>query len=101
MLDLEIDLEKKIVNFLLKEGHIADSQDATLNRFNKPDIIAGINGIYVAMEVKRKNKPARITKGQIAYLDKVNKTGGIGRRVDKMEDVYEIIKETEKMRVKV
>lgn len=97
-LSLEIDLEKEIVKFLLKAGHIADSYDATLNRFNKPDIIAGINGYYVAMEVKRKNKPARITKGQVAYLDKVNKSGGIGRRVDSMEDVYEIIKETEKRR---
>lgn len=95
---LEIDLEKEIRNYLTSKRHIVFPKPLASLAINRADIEAGINGIYVAMEVKRPEQPAKITKGQLKFLEIVNESGGIGRRITSIAEVDEIIKETERLR---
>lgn len=96
MSSLEYDLEKEIVNYLRSQKHLAYSNDATLNQFNRPDITACIHGIYVELEVKLNKKKYGATQGQLNVLNYVEGTKfGKGRVVESLDEVKELIKEIE------
>jgi len=69
--------QKKILDWLEKERNIVcPKQNASgLSKTGIPDIIANINGLFVAIEVKTETGTA--SPLQLYYIDKINSQNGI------------------------
>ena len=84
----ESQIQKKILKYL-KEQHIYAFKVITANRKGIPDIIACIDGEFVALEVKRPGgKPTAL---QELNIRDIKKSGGEARIVYSLEDVIDII----------
>ena len=69
--------ENKIKAFLKSKGaYFIKTHGDRFSRVGVPDIIACVNGHFVAVEVKAENgKPSEL---QIHHIEQINKAGGYG-----------------------
>ena len=85
----ESQIQKKILDYLQKEGYSAFKVVAS-NRNGVSDIIAcSKDGEFIAIEVKSKGKLKNVTKLQQLYIDEVNERGGHAFVADSVEMVKE------------
>lgn len=63
-----------------------------------PDIICCYKGRFLGLEAKLPG--GRLTALQTRALEKINRAGGIARRVESVEDVKEIIRQADEERRK-
>ena len=88
----EQNIQTAIMNYIKSVGGlpIKQNQIGIYGQAGVPDIIACIKGRFVAIEVKRPGqKPKPI---QVAFLDAINKKGGIAfwsDNLDKVKEVFE------------
>ncbi len=61
-----------------------------------PDIICCYNGRFIGMECKLPGE--RLTELQKRAIERINKAGGIARRVESVEDAKEIIRQADEER---
>ncbi len=59
-----------------------------------PDIIVWYKGRFLGLEAKLPN--GRLTELQKRAIDKINRAGGVARRVESVEDVKAIIREADR-----
>lgn len=84
---LEQDIQSKIMEYIKSIGGlpIKQNQIGIYAQAGVPDIIACVNGRFVAIEVKRPGqKPKPI---QYAFIDAINKAGGFAFWTDNLEEV--------------
>lgn len=88
----EQDIQTLIMNHIRSLGGlpIKQNQIGIYAQAGVPDIIACIKGRFVAIEVKKPNKePSAI---QYAFLEAINRCGGIAFWADNLEDVKNKLK---------
>jgi len=61
------------------------------NKRGTPDILACVNGRFVAIEVKAKGKLSTVSKLQQYQIDTINSSGGFAIAVDNLEDVKKFL----------
>ncbi|MCX7880836.1 MAG: VRR-NUC domain-containing protein [Ignavibacteria bacterium] len=84
----EKELQRKIIEFFKQRGIYA-VKIITSNRNGVPDIIACLNGRFVAFEVKSENYKA--TPLQIYNIEAIQKSGGKAYIVNNYEKFLQII----------
>lgn len=91
--ELESSIQRKIISFLrtLDNTHVYNMHGSTYSGKGRPDIIACINGLFVAIEVKRPNK-GKITESQLYELAMLNRCGAITIVATSVDDVREGLK---------
>lgn len=88
----EQDIQTAIINYIKSIGGlpIKQNQIGIYAQAGVPDIIACIKGKFVAIEVKRPGqKPKPI---QYAFIDAINKCGGVAFWADNLDIVKEKIR---------
>lgn len=88
----EQDIQTSIMSYIKSIGGlpIKQNQIGIYSQAGVPDIIACIKGRFVGIEVKRPGqKPKPI---QEAFLDAINKKGGIGLWADNIDKVKDTLK---------
>ena len=88
----EQDIQTSIISYIKSIGglQIKQNQIGIYGQAGVPDIIACIKGRFVGIEVKRPGqKPKPI---QEAFLDAINKKGGIGLWADNLDKVKDTLK---------
>ena len=88
----EQDIQTSIISYIKSIGGlpIKQNQIGIYGQAGVPDIIACIKGRFVGIEVKRPGqKPKPI---QEAFLDAINKKGGIGLWADNLDKVKDTLK---------
>jgi hypothetical protein len=86
----EQDVQKKIINYLESLGAWTVKTIST-NKRGTPDVLACLNGRFIAIEVKAKGKMSAVTPIQKYQLDLIDKSGGIAIAADSLEKVKEIL----------
>lgn len=85
----EQDIQTSIINYIKSIGGlpIKQNQIGIYAQAGVPDIICCYCGVFIGIEVKRPGqKPKPI---QMAFLDAINKAGGIGFWADNLDIVKE------------
>ena len=88
----EQDIQTSIMNYIksIRGLPIKQNQIGIYGQAGVPDIIACIKGRFVGIEVKRPGqRPKPI---QEAFLDAINKKGGIGLWADNLDKVKDTLK---------
>jgi Holliday junction resolvase len=86
----EQDVQKKIINYLESLGAWTVKTIST-NKRGTPDVLACLNGRFIAIEVKAKGKMSTVTPIQKYQLDLIDKSGGIAIAADSLEKTKEIL----------
>jgi Holliday junction resolvase len=86
---LESKIQSRILKGLKEAGIYAHKNIAT-NRSGIPDIIACVDGAYVALEVK--SPGGKPTELQLYNIEQIRKSGGIAEIVYSWEDVAKLIR---------
>jgi Holliday junction resolvase len=89
----EQDVQKKIINYLESLGAWTVKTIST-NKRGTPDVLACLNGRFIAIEVKAKGKMSTLTPIQKYQLDLIEKSGGIAIAADSLEKVKEILSQS-------
>lgn len=85
----EQQLQKKIMDYLESRGAWV-CKTITCNKRGVPDILACVDGVFVAIEVKSKGKLSTVSPIQQYQLADINASGGVAVAVDSLEAVKEI-----------
>jgi len=83
----------RVLSFLRKQGDYVYAIKTTGDAFSrvaKPDIIASIYGVFVAIEMKDTKK--RPTEAQFLNLDQIHKSGGLCNWFDDDKEAIEWLK---------
>ena len=86
----EQQVQKKIINYLESLGAWT-CKTITTNKRGTPDVLACLDGRFIAIEVKAPGKMSTVSELQQFQLDKIAATGGIAIAADNLEKVKEII----------
>lgn len=87
-------LESKIQSNILKkltDNGIYAHKNITTNKKGIPDIIACVNGKYLALEVKQPGGKA--TELQLYNIDMIRKSGGVAEIVHSWLEVIKVLEE--------
>lgn len=89
----EQSIQSKIVDYIKNIGGIpvVQTEYGIYSQMGVPDILACIKGRFVAIEVKRPKEKPRPT--QIAWLDAIERAGGIAFWAVSLEEVKDKLKE--------
>lgn len=83
-------VQKKIIKYLESLGAWT-CKTITTNKRGTPDVLACLDGRFIAIEVKAPGKMSTVSELQQFQLDKIAATGGIAIAADNLEKVKEII----------
>lgn len=83
-------VQKKIIKYLESLGAWT-VKTITTNKRGTPDVLACLDGRFIAIEVKAPGKMSTVSELQQFQLDKISATGGIAIAADSLEKVKEII----------
>ena len=86
----EQDVQRKIIKYLESLGAWTVKTIST-NKRGTPDVLACLNGQFIAIEVKREGKLNTVSPIQQFQLDKIVEAGGIAVAADSLEKIIEII----------
>jgi Holliday junction resolvase len=86
----EQDVQKKIINYLESLGAWTVKTIST-NKRGTPDVLACLNGQFIAVEVKAKGKLRTATPIQHFQLNAIQKSGGVAILSDDLEQFKEIL----------
>lgn len=86
----EQDVQRKIIKYLESLGAWTVKTIST-NKRGTPDVLACLNGQFIAIEVKREGKLNTVSPIQQFQLDKIVESGGIAVAADSLEKIIEII----------
>lgn len=89
----EQDVQKKIIKYLESLGAWT-VKTITTNKRGTPDIIACLNGKFVAIEVKAPGKMSTVSEIQQFQLDKITEAGGLAIASDDLEKVKNILSQS-------
>lgn len=89
----EQSIQDKIVKYIESIGGvpIVQTEYGIYARMGVPDILACVKGRFVAIEVKRPKQKPRPT--QLAWLDAIERAGGVAFWATSVEEVQDKIKE--------
>ena len=83
-------VQKKIIKYLESLGAWT-CKTITTNKRGTPDVLACLDGRFIAIEVKAPGKMSTVSELQQFQLDKIAATGGNAIAADSLEKVKEII----------
>lgn len=86
----EQDVQRKIIKYLESLGAWTVKTIST-NKRGTPDVLACLDGQFIAIEVKREGKLNTVSPIQQFQLDKIVEAGGIAVAADSLEKIIEII----------
>jgi len=86
----EQDVQKKIINELEARGAWV-IKTITTNKRGCPDILACLNGLFLAIEVKAKGRMTTVTPLQRYQIDQITEAGGLAFAADCVDTVKEIL----------
>jgi Holliday junction resolvase len=86
----EQDVQRKIIKYLESLGAWTVKTIST-NKRGTPDVLACLDGQFIAIEVKREGKLNTVSPIQQFQLDKIVEAGGIAVAADNVEKIIEII----------
>lgn len=86
----EQDVQRKIIKYLESLGAWTVKTIST-NKRGTPDVLACLDGQFIAIEVKREGKLNTVSPIQQFQLDKIVEAGGIAVAADSVEKIIEII----------
>lgn len=86
----EQQIQKKIIDYLNRIGAYS-VKTITVNRAGTPDILACLNGKFIAIEVKRLGKKA--TPLQEHHINEIKKAGGIAFVACSVDEVKQGLEE--------
>lgn len=89
----EQDVQKKIIKYLESLGAWT-CKTITTNKRGTPDILACLDGRFIAIEVKAPGKMSTVTEIQQFQLDKITESGGIAFATDDIEKVKNILSQS-------
>lgn len=84
-------VQKKIIKYLESLGAWT-VKTITTNKRGTPDVLACLDGRFIAIEVKAPGKMSTVSELQQFQLDKIAATGGIAIAADDLEKVKEILR---------
>lgn len=87
---LEKDLQKKIIDLLHSKGAWT-VKTITCNKSGVPDILACLDGRFIAIEVKNPNGKGVTSALQKRNIKQINRAGGISAVVISVEEVEELL----------
>lgn len=93
----ESDLNKKIQDYIRSKGGYVFKTIAT-NRSGVPDIVACLNGHFIAIEGKMPGNKASLV--QLQHLKLIMDAGGIARVAYSLDDVKDLIEEHDLLSVR-
>lgn len=83
-------LENKIKKHLESKGYwFIKVHGSSIGKSGIPDIIACIEGVFVALEIKNPNGKGKISELQKYNISKINDSGGEAFIIDSFEDYLE------------
>lgn len=83
-------IQKKIINYLESLGAWTVKTIQT-NKRGTPDVLACLNGRFIAIEVKKEGKLSTVTPIQQHQLSQIQLAGGIAFAADSVEKVKTIL----------
>lgn len=86
-------IQKKIINYLESRGAWV-VKTITVNKRGCPDILACLDGQFIAIEVKSEGMLSKVTPIQRFQIDAINETGGIAFAADELEKVIDILSQS-------
>ena len=89
---LEKDLQKKIIDLLHKKGAWT-VKVISANKSGVPDILAVVNGRFVAIEVKNPNGKGVTSELQKRNIKQIQHSGGLSAVVVSIQEVEKLLKE--------
>ena len=87
----EQDVQRKIIKYLESLPNSWVVKTISTNKRGTPDILACVNGRFVAIEVKALGKLSTVSKLQQYQIDRINSSGGFSIAVDNLEDVKKFL----------
>lgn len=84
---LESSIQKQILNYLRSKERVWPVKVIVSNRNGTPDILACVDGRFVAIEVK--TPTGRLTKLQKYHIDRIIEAGGVAFVATSVDDVIE------------
>ena len=84
-------VQKKIIDYLEKELGAVSFKIVQSNKRGTPDILACLNGQFIAVEVKKKGKLSTVTPIQQHQLSQILLAGGIAILTDDLAQFKEIL----------
>jgi Holliday junction resolvase len=91
---VEKTVQKTILNYLDSIGAYT-VKTITTNKKGTPDILACLNGRFIAIEVKDKGKLRNVTKLQQYNIDDINAKGGLAFVADSVDMVKQYLGDVE------
>ena len=90
----EQQLQKKIVSYIESLPNSYVIVTIATNRKGTPDIIACINGLFYAFEIKLPTALDTVTPIQKVTIEKIKKAGGKAYIINSVEQIKRILDET-------
>lgn len=87
---LEKDIQRQIIKYLEQELNAYVVKTIATNKRGTPDILACVNGRFVAIEVKRPGcKPTPL---QLLTLERIRERGGLAIWADNLKIIKELLR---------